>query len=397
MRTKMKIIVISFILLILTAVCVLRIIYVNKQYSIIDRMSEQNDEITYNGYQMSISNVTMWDYDDYFNYISDEFSNSEQYRASCRENYEQAIITMDVQIKKISDEDTKFDISLLRLVKDAFHTAATMPLVNEYNAECNKDYKPIDELKSGESTSIHFVYMILSANFTEKDWDNRDKLAYELDFGVYPEKTGFILSNIEVKDVAGDNINTEEQLSDAFEEQQELWEMYDMEERNVYSSSEWVQYDGLEIRLNNIRQITDLNDIDNYNESYCIREIEFTQDMPYVSYWVEVDLSVKNQGDDYSDLCIGTFCPAMVLEDNSFSYNEVYYIDERQHYDKSSKLVNVDGHCTMDFKLICEICINQEEHPNSTFDMDKLYYAINPFGHELNFSDINIKFIKCKE
>lgn len=389
-RRTLRNAVIVVIALILIILCSARIIYVNRQYAVIDSMSPQDGFVEFYGYETTISNVEMWDYDDYYDSISDEFSMTEYFRALDRSSQDAFVMSMDMNITRLREEDNRFEIIAFTLVNRAIFCAPVIDFVNAYNAECNEAYIPTQELECGESTTIHVIYIMYEDGWSKEQWSNRDKLDYELVIGNYPERKGFRITDIVMKD-GGEHAP---KPAESTEESYTLWEMYGMDEENMYDDSEWVIYDGLEIKLDGMKVITCPEDIEGYNENYCVRDMDFEQSGSYYTFYIEADIQVKNPGGKYEDFCIGTIQPAVVLSDNSFTTSEICYLDERQYYDKKSFLVDIEGNSTESFKLVYELGINKNNYDISEQDLNNIYLAVNMFGHELKFSDKNIKFIE---
>lgn len=404
MRKRRIIVIVSTLVVIvaLIVVCTLRIMHVNAQYEIIDGMCAQDEVLEFNGYSISISNVTAWNYGAYMDSIEDEFNLTDMYRAQKSKSCDEMILSMDVTVTKLTDEDKYFEIYGLALTYNAYYSAMFVPLVNDYNIECNDDYIPTSELAKGESTTIHIVYDMYSVGFTDKQWDNRDSLVYELIIGNYPERKGFYLSDIKsnlqyeekennVSETEDTTVGTEV-TEEEYDESAPLWKRYGMEERNVYEFSEAVPYDGLEIRLKGIRVLDSVQDTENYNPDYLI--LEPIEADAYKTYIIEAEVEITNPGDVYTNLCLINTGVANIVDGECIRGAEMLYLDERQNYDKRSGMVDLEANSVTSFKIIYGYSVFKEDYPDFELDGDALYFVFKPFGGDVSLNDENMKFIK---
>lgn len=404
MRKRKIIVTVSALVVIITliAICTFRIMYVNAQYEIIDGMCAQDETLEFNGYSISISNVTAWNYGAYMDSIEDEFNLTDMYREEENKSCDEMILSMDATITKLTDENKYFDIYGLALTYNAYYSAMFVPLVSDYNIECNDDFVPTSELAKGESTTIHIVYDLYSVGFSDKQWSNRDSLVYELIIGNYPERKGFYLSDIksnlqyeEKENNVSETENTTMGTEEEYDEFAPLWKRYGMDERNVYEFSEAVPYDGLEIRLKGIRVLDSVQNTENYNPDYQI--FEPLEADTYKTYIIEAEVEVTNPGDAYSDLLLINTGVTNVVDDKCVGSTDVLYLDERQHYDKRSGMVDLEANSETSFKIIYGYSVFKEEYPDFELDGDALYFVFCPFGGEVTLNDENMKFIKSEQ
>ena len=164
-----------------------------EKYGITYEISDMSEPMIYDGYQITVEEASLWNVDDYFNYLGPDYmSYAEQFEYyQDGELIDSSVLEVRINVLKLEESSKEHGVYDLALKMENAYTAYD-PFLTAELSKCDTKFN----LKTGESQEYIVPFSVIENHFSKEQWENRDKIEYMLVSSVYPVERAINITNI---------------------------------------------------------------------------------------------------------------------------------------------------------------------------------------------------------
>ena len=182
-KIVIKLIVVCLIVLIMIFSSLARQSKLKTEYKKMYEVSDINEPMIFGAYQIIVEDACIWDSDDYINHLGPSYMSYINWFDFFQDGIKlkTSVVEIKVNVLKLEEDDRNYGLNDFCLILDNAYTGYD-PILTEDINKCSSEF----DMPVGESKTYIVPYTIVESQMSKEQWENRDKLTYQLVSEVYP-------------------------------------------------------------------------------------------------------------------------------------------------------------------------------------------------------------------